>query len=602
MRTYTDTILGEVMTTFVITEEADINHFLLWVEMNRRDVVAIDTESTGLHMFSRSWWLRMVQFGTLREAWVVPVEIGFEWAREAVQYALDELERPIAHNLPFDSFSLEVAGFSHPLWDRGADTVIMAHLLDPRGKKDGGIGQSLKDLGAYYLEGSVADSDALLKEWARKAKVPQDDRFREAPIDLPELEHYAGMDCIITAGLYRLFQEKLQEKNLENLASFEYEVQLSTADLQRNGILLDVEYAEALREYLLDQEDILLQKLDAMGIENPNSNAQVRDALLRAGADLTVTTPSGELSVSKDALEGIDHPAVAMVQAYAQVGKFRSSYVDAMLDSRDENGRIHPAIRSLKARTARMSVSDPPLHQLPSRDALIRRMLIADPGNLIYAADYSQVELRVLAVLAGAKKMIKAIQEGVDLHTTTAELVGIDRRIAKMTNFLIVYGGGAGKLSIGAKIEFEEARLALRGFHRAYPEVKRYGNRLAERSGQGARPIETPSGRLLPLDKDRTYAAVNYMVQSTSRDVLAEAMLRLKDDTEIWPGVLLPVHDEIVGQAPAKDAERIAKRVGEIMTTPFGEVTLEASGEVYGPSWGHGYDIDNLPNELRRFA
>jgi DNA polymerase-1 len=602
MRSYTDEIQGTTVTTMVATVPEDLPEFLDWAYAYAHLPIAIDTESTGFRMFSVDWKLRLVQFGTKREAWVIPVEEGYEDFRSAVQEALGILQRPVAHNLPFDALSLERAGYKHPLWRIGSDTSVMAHLIDPRGRPDGGVGQGLKPLGEFYLDPAIRDGEKEFKDWARKAKVPVDERFLRVPFGEPSYEHYAGLDCIITAGLFELFSEKLGEKGLEDLAKFEYATQEATADMQRRGFLLDVPYAEALREYLLDQEDILLQKLQHMGIDNPNSNAQVRKALLASGAKLTVETPSGELSVSADALDGIDHPAVAMVQEYAQVGKFRTSYVDAMLEAKDSEDRIHPSIRALKARTARMAVSDPPLHQLPSRDAMIRRMLVADPGHVLYAVDYDQVELRILAVMAGAKKMIAAIHNGIDLHTTTAELVGIERRLAKMVNFLIVYGGGAGKLSIGAKVPFEEARAALKGFHRAYPEIKRYGNRLQERSGQGARPIETPSGRLLPLDKDRTYAATNYMVQSTARDVLAEAILRLRDDDEIWGGVLLPVHDEVIGQAPLVDAANIVNRVGEIMSTDFGEVELSASGKILGRSWGHGYDIESLPKELRRFA
>ena len=604
MRSYTDSIQGRNVYTYVVAEEADLSTFLDWIKRNRLEPIAIDTESTGLHMFSRSWWLRLVQFGTLTEAWVVPVEVGYEWARPAVQYALNGIRNPIAHNLPFDSFSLEVAGFAHPLWERGEDTAIMSHLLDPRGRQDGGIGQSLKRLGEHFLDPAIADGEKALKEWARKSQIKQDDRFREAPIDLPELEHYAGMDCIITAGLYHLFRDKLRALGLGKLVEYEYALQRATSDMASKGILVDVEYAEALQEYLLDREDELEQLLMHAGIDNPNSNAQVRDALIWHGADLTVLTPSGDLSVSKVALEGVDHPLVAMVQEYGQLGKFRSSYVEAMLDGRDGNDRIHPSIRALKARTARMSISDPPLHQLPSRDALIRRLLVADPGNVIYSADYSQVELRILAEMSGAKSMIRAIQDGVDLHTHTADEVGIDRRVAKMANFLTVYGGGATKLAAGAKITEDEAKKALKGFSRAYPEVKRYSRKLQEDSGYGERPIVTLAGRRLPLDKERTYAALNYMIQSTARDVLGEAILRLRDNDEIWAGVMLPIHDEVIGQAPIEDAERIAKEVGEIMSTDFGRVRLDAEGEVYGRSWGHGYmSADNpLPEALRRFS
>jgi DNA polymerase-1 len=228
-------------------------------------------------------------------------------------------------------------------------------------------------------------------------------------------------------------------------------------------------------------------------------------------------------------------------------------------------------------------------------------MFIADPGNVICSADYSQVELRVLAVLANEKAMKEAILGGVDLHDLTAERAGIPRKVAKMTNFLIVYGGGASKLARSANIPESEAKAAVRGFHKAYPAVKRFSNRLQDRSGHGARPVVTPAGRWLPLDRDKTYAALNYLIQSTARDLLAEALVELNETYGVSEGLLLPVHDEVVFQAPTDAALHIASEVGSIMSTELDGIPIDAEGEVYGPSWGHGYDTDTVPAELKEF-
>ena len=606
MKTYTGSILTARTAVNVVETSADRVDFLEWCKRHDSQFVgmggrwvAIDTETTGLDIYG-SDRLRMVQFGDKRTAWVLPLEGPYVQNRGAISYALDMLPRQLAHNRPFDAAALSQAGFSHRLWE-GRDTMIMAHLLDSRGKEDGGIGHGLKALAAHYIQPDLTDSDEALKAWAKTSKVKLEDRFREAPIRLPELEHYAGMDCLLTAGLNSIFEEMLTEAGLMALLQFESAVQLACHDMADRGLLLDVEYAEALQEHFLDEEDIIRQKLDAHGIENPNAPTQIKDALLRGGAKLTVKTPSGDLSVSRDALDGVDHPVAQLVQDFRHATKYRVSYVDRCLEMRDKADRIHPGIRSLQARTARMSVSNPPLQQLPTDDALIRRMFIADPGHVVCSADYSQVELRVLAALSKEQKMLDAIANGVDLHTNTASLVGIDRKLAKMTNFLIVYGGGAQKLSTGAHIDLGEAKKAINGFHRAFPSIKRYGNRLQERSGHGERPVVTPAGRKLKLDRDRTYAAVNYVVQSTARDVLAEAMLEVYENDELRPLMMLPVHDELVFQAPAEDAQRVADSVASTMSRDFMTVHLEAEGEVYGPSWGHGYKTDNLPEAVERF-
>lgn len=595
MKVYDDDVLGHAVTVKVVENHKDAADFLRWCEEVKDQWVAIDVEATGLDIYSTSWRIRSVQFGTLREAWVLWVEGDYVPNRAIVQKGLDTLPLQLAHNRAYDAPALDHTGFHHSLW-AGRDTMLMSHLLDSRGKSDGGVGHGLKALAAHYIDPTLTDSDDALKQWAKDQKIKVGERFHLAPTRLPELEHYAGMDCILTRGLHDVLLSRLTELDQLNLMEFEHEIQQVCSGIAAKGMLLDIPYAKALREHFLDREDILRQKMDEHGILNPNSVKQIQAAL--QGANLTLRTASGQLSVSKDALEGIDHPVAEMVQEFRHVTKFRVSYVDRCIDLVDEKGRVHPNIRSLQARTARMAVSDPPLQQLPASDALLRRMFIADPGMSICSVDYSQIELRVLAELAQEKAMLGAIAHGIDLHTNTAEKVGIDRKIAKMVNFLIVYGGGATKLEVSAAISSEDAVAAIRGFHKAFPGVKRYGNRLQERSNMGEHPVTTPSGRRLILDRDRTYAATNYVVQSTARDVLAEAMLDL-NESPYASSMLLPVHDEILFQVPTEVADKATSAVVTIMSRYFGDTYLDATGDVYGPSWGHGYlDHGEIPADL----
>jgi len=221
-------------------------------------------------------------------------------------------------------------------------------------------------------------------------------------------------------------------------------------------------------------------------------------------------------------------------------------------------------------------------------------MFIPDDGYVLCAADYSQIELRVLAALADEPKMIEAIQSGVDLHTNAADKMRVDRRIAKMTNFLTVYGGGAAKLEVSAGIGSGQARAAVNGFNRAFPRIKRYGEGLQRAAyNSGDFSVTTMSNRRLVLDRDRMYAATNYVVQSSARDVLAEAMLRI-DESYLGGTLLLPVHDELLFQVPTgEETKAVADMVGLMETTIgsklYGTVSLAADGAVYGPSWGHGY-------------
>lgn len=277
--------------------------------------------------------------------------------------------------------------------------------------------------------------------------------------------------------------------------------------------------------------------------------------------------------------------------------------------------------------------------KLLSSDA-IRRCLIADPGKVILSADFDQVELRVAAGLAGETILIEAAKRGDSLHKTTAiELFGIDHtadqyRYAKNVTFGWLFGGGAGTLSDQAGIPFAQAQDIVKRFTKAYPAMAAYKRREQERVLRSALPENeykqyrkllsrmfdfrsdtsegvkarktiqaeirklcyrrygyavTPFGRRLIVDAEKPYAVVNYVVQSTARDIMAEALLRVMDDEELEPTVLLPIHDELLGQAPKAEAEQVARRYGEVMSTEFMGVPITASGKVYGKSWGHGY-------------
>lgn len=270
----------------------------------------------------------------------------------------------------------------------------------------------------------------------------------------------------------------------------------------------------------------------------------------------------------------------------------------------------------------------------------VRRCFIADPGYAVITADYDQIELRLAAALAGETSLIEAAKRGESLHKiAAAKLFGPDYtpdqyRYTKNVNFGWLYGGGAKTLAEQAGIPIGEAAAIVAEYKVTFPSLTEYKRKqqatvlrsalnaneyrayrsltaqmfsLRRDSKEGRRArfavqieierlcyrrlgtIVTPYGRRLLVDAHKAYRATNYMVQSLARDVMAEGLLRVMDDPELEPTVFLPVHDEILGQAPKRKAEYIAKRYGEVMSTEFRGVPISASGKVYGRSWGHGY-------------
>ena len=150
------------------------------------------------------------------------------------------------------------------------------------------------------------------------------------------------------------------------------------------------------------------------------------------------------------------------------------------------------------------------------------------------------------------------------------------------------YGGGAAALTPQTGAPLEAVKGASAEYDRVDPEIRRYSRRLQDRAQYGKREVVTASGRHLPLDRDRLYAALNYVIQSTARDVLAQAIVDLFD-AGLGDHLRLPIHDEILAEAPAADAEEVAREIGRVMSVDFRGVPLTAGGEVTGRSWGHGY-------------
>ena len=381
-----------------------------------------------------------------------------------------------------------------------------------------------------------------------------------------------------------------------------------------------MDYTERLVQEL--EEEAALGKVAAAryGVENINSTQQVADALIASGVKLTAKTPSGAFQVNSDVLlplagltpywtpieDATVHPLANAIVRAKRADKWRVAYAETFLDSRDENDRVHPGLKSLAARTGRMAIANPPLQQLPAGDWRIRRCFIPDPGNVFISSDFSQIELRVIAANAQVEQMIDAIKTDVDLHNRTADLIWPggwtkkQRGIAKNVAFGYAYGAGPKKISETAGIPYTEARKIVTAFENAYHEIPTFSDQLQEEAQSNGWLITTSYGRELPVSPKKSYAALNYATQSTARDVFADAMLKV--DEAFGDRLVLPIHDEILHQAPLAEANEQAHRVRSIMQGEFHGVPIDADSEIgWGGSWGSLYNVppplDRVPED-----
>jgi DNA polymerase-1 len=330
------------------------------------------------------------------------------------------------------------------------------------------------------------------------------------------------------------------------------------------------------------------------------------------GETLTDLTASGAFKADKAvlcALADLDqnnwtrlgtrtpNPLADAILRSKRAGKWNSAYAQTFLDVADTEGRIHCFINSMQARTGRMSITRPALQTLPSSDQTIRRALLAEPGEVMVSTDFAAVELRVLAALGDVKNMKRAIANGEDLHSFTARMVfgenftAKHRKISKGIAFGKVYGGGAATISRQTGAPLEDVRRAMAAYDRVYPEIKRMSNRMQREAYETGMVHVSVTGRRLPLDRDRTYAVVNYGVQSAARDCLGQSLINM-EESGLLDTMRLPIHDEVLCSVPQAEAAEYARAIEKCMTFDLYGVPIEAEAEVGKRSWGSLYGAD----------
>jgi DNA polymerase-1 len=621
MRTYHHTIAGDRVTINVPETWEDLEEFREWWVHSKEDL-ALDTETTGLDVFSSGHRLRTVQVGDRHTAWVIHWERGGRFVEAVVEFFRRWRRKLIIHNAPYDWMVLGRHAGLRLEWmaQRTRDTQVMAKLVDPRQPQEGGIGAALKTLSAFFVDPTAPDTQGDLTAVFRELKLTKATGWAGIPLDHPTYNLYAGLDVILTSRLHPILERELDRVGVRTvLVDYEHELLHICAEMTRKGMVLDREYAETLSDQLTEIEDRYSEVARRYGVESVNSGRQIAEALLGMGEDLILPgntgpefTPGGQYKVDKNVLffladldvkdgsrANIRRPnplAEAIIRA-KRSGKWRKTYADTFLETVDDEGRCHPVINTLQARTGRMSVQRPALQTLPSSDQMIRRALLAEEGGVMISTDFAAIEMRVLAALADVKAMKAAILAGEDLHEYTARLVFGDaftpkhRKLCKGVGFGKVYGGGAATIARQTGAPMDDVQRAIRAYDRVYPEIKRASARWQREAFANGMVTVSATGRVLPLDRDRTYAVVNYQCQSAARDCLGQALIDMKE-RGLMEYLRLPIHDEVLASAPKEDAADVARAIEECMTFDLFGVPVSAEAEIGKRSWGSLYGAD----------
>ncbi|MFD0276204.1 DNA polymerase [Kitasatospora sp. NPDC127111] len=613
MITYEFPVREQLVPVHVVLSDDDRRAFREWVIGQAREGrrVAVDTEATGLDTFSPGFRLRVVQFGTEDVAYVLPVDYNRQ-LQELAAWALETLPSLLMFNAPFDCL---VMGRHLPrvtlesLWPKTTDGYILAHLCDPRQRLQGGVGNKLKERAEHHIDPLSPDQQKELIAEFHKIGKTKDTGWAHISLTNKSYLTYAGADVILTSRLVPKLEAELQRLSVNPvLVPFEHQLALICAIIERRGMRINRETTGRLSGRLAEEAVRYAETASRYGVANVNSTRQLSEALLGMGETIPERTASGAVQVDKTVLMRLadvdkdwqpigsrtGNPLAMAVLRSKRAGKWRVSYAEAMLAKADADDRVHPKIGALMARTARMSVADPPFQQLPSGDWTVRHCVEADEGRRMISVDFSSVEPRVMAALSEDPVMTAAILRGADLHNLTAESVfGADftsgqRKVAKVVQLGVAYGGGAKTIAAQTGLTLPAAQAALKGYKRTYPTLARYIRALQRQVQRDGYELRTPSGRRLVFDRDAAYASFNGEIQSTARDIFAQGMLEIQE-RGLTPYVLAPIHDEIVADAPAAEAEDVAREIGEAMRMTFRGIPIDTDPDVGGRSWGSLY-------------
>ncbi len=504
------------------------------------------------------------------------------WIRPRLAPVLQDKRRlKVGQNLKYDEWVLTRHGL--PLAGSRFDTMVAAYVLDP-----GRQHSRLDDLAAEFLEVETIPYNALFEPGDKKQDI--------LSVPLPRLALYAAEDAEVTLRLHLLLQERLAQASLDRLFS-DIEMPLSVVlfTMEHNGIKIDTAFLANLKQrFRIKLQDLEKEIHAAAGesfnIQSPKQLAHVLfEKIKLKPVKKTASGWSTDVSVLTELADV--HPLPKLILEFRQLAKLQNTYVESLPELvNPDTGLIHTSYNQAVAATGRLSSSDPNLQNIPVRSEtgrLIRQAFVPRAtDHLFLSADYSQIELRLLAHLSGDQRLNEAFRGESDVHRRTAALIaGVDenevtpgmRSRAKAINFGVIYGMGAVALGKQIHVSTREAKEFIETYFATYPGVRDFIESTKERARRDG-CVETLLGRrrLLPdIDSGnhrirslQERIAVNTPIQGTAADLIKLAMIRIDADlrrTRSRSMLLLQVHDELVLEVPESELARVQDLVRERM-------------------------------------
>lgn len=596
----------------ILTEK----EFNTWLkELTKAPLFAVDTETTSLDAISAR--IVGVSFAITagKAAYVplahnylgAPTQLSRDWVLQQLKPLLENPQHhKVGHNLKYDKNVLANHGIN--LQGIEYDTMLESYIFDSTGSRHDLDTLSLKYLGHRTI---------LFEEVAGKGT--KQITFNEVPIETAA--PYAAEDADICLQLHQQIWPRIAE-NKGLVATFKtIEIPLLSvlADMERFGVLVDANLLRKQSHELAERITQLEQEAYALANQpfNLSSPKQLQEILFsKLGLPILEKTPTGQPATGESVLQDLarDYPLPRVILEHRSLSKLKSTYTDRLPEVINAiTGRVHTSYHQAVAATGRLSSSDPNLQNIPIRTAegrRIRQAFIAPPGYQIISADYSQIELRIMAHMSNDPGLLHAFAQNWDVHNATAaEVFGVtldkvsseQRRRAKAINFGLIYGMSAFGLSRQLDIDRNTAQEYIDIYFARYPGVKKYmetTRQLAHKQGfvttLYGRRLNLPeiNSRNLQRQRAAERAAINAPLQGTAADIIKKSMINIAAwlaEKTCDAHMIMQVHDELVFEVAKADVDNVIKKVKELMCT-VPEISVPLSVDVgVGNNWDEAH-------------
>jgi len=571
-----------------VSDEPALKRWLAAVE--KAPITSFDTETSGVDPLTAKLVGVSLSVQPGHAAYVplahnyagAPDQIGVERALTILKPWLENPHKPkLGQNVKFDQHILANHGIA--LAGVTQDTLLESYVLESHQRHD------MDALAMRVLGAKVTSYDEVTGTGAKRIPFEQ--------VDVARAGEYAAEDADVTLQIHAALHPRISgdDKLRYIYESIEIPVREVLYRVERNGVLIDADQLSAqtheLGQKMLDLE--ARAYTEAGQPFNLNSPKQIAEIFFeRKGMPVVKKTPSGAPSTDEEVLArlALDHPLAKMLLDYREISKLKSTYTDKLPRMVNAaTGRVHTTYGQTTAVTGRLASNDPNLQNIPVRSAegrRIREAFIAPKGAVILSADYSQVELRIMAHLSGDQNLLSAFAAGEDIHRATAaevfgrkltEVSPEERRYAKTINFGLIYGMSAFGLAQQMGVERATAQSYIQSYFLRYPGVKRYMDETRAQAKETGF-VETVFGRRLWLPEIRSAhagrrgnaerAAINAPMQGTAADLIKLAMIATQkwlDSERLASKIIMQVHDELVFEVPEAEKEKITKQLPELM-------------------------------------